>query len=476
MVLILADDLGYGDLGCYGSPVIATPALDWMAREGVRFTDFYAAAPFCSPSRAAILTGRLPVRCGVPYVLFPTEHTGLPPEETTLAEALKTAGFATACVGKWHLGWRREFRPQAQGFDEYYGLLHTNDVEEWTTGKPFHHLSSMEPLSLREGDRVVEAPVDQSRLTERYTGRALDFIRRNRGRPFFLFLSHTMPHIPQHASPAYAGKSRDGVYGDAVEELDGSTGRVLALLRELGIAGRTLVLFTSDNGAGVRGRNPGGAGRFPGRSFGGSNGPLRAGKGTTFEGGIRVPLIAWRPGTLPAGRTESTPASTLDLYPTLLRAAGGVPDPAALDGVDIGGLLAAGAPAPSTRTLFHYFGPQLQAVRQDRWKLIVRVSEPPAPRVPSLWYRHQPAVFERQHRLWLRESLYDLSLDPGEERDVSAVHPEVVARLRDAAGRFDARLRAEARPVRYLPGPRQPAPGEVRTAAHDLGEWAALAR
>ena len=226
-IVILADDLGYGDVGCFGSRTISTPRLDRMAREGVRCTDFYVAAPYCSPSRAALLTGRLPSRCGVPYVLFPCEHTGLPPSEVTLAELLKPAGYATACVGKWHLGWRRELRPMQQGFDEYFGLLHTNDAEPWTVGEAFHQLSMFEPLSLRDGDQVVESPVDQSMLTQKYTRRALDFIGRNWNRPFFLYFAHTMPHIPQHASPAFAGKSKDGVYGDAIEELDWSTGQIL---------------------------------------------------------------------------------------------------------------------------------------------------------------------------------------------------------------------------------------------------------
>ncbi|MBM3854649.1 MAG: arylsulfatase, partial [Verrucomicrobia bacterium] len=172
IILILADDLGYGDIGCYGSEVIATPRLDQMAKEGVRFTDFYVAAPFCSPSRAALLTGRLPARCGVPYVLFPSEHTGLPPGEITLAELLKPAGYATACVGKWHLGWHRSLRPMQQGFDEFFGLLHTNDAREWNVGAPFHQLGMFEPLTLRDGDRVVEAPVEQTLLTQKYTQRA----------------------------------------------------------------------------------------------------------------------------------------------------------------------------------------------------------------------------------------------------------------------------------------------------------------
>jgi arylsulfatase A len=479
IVLILADDLGYGDLGCYGSETIATPRIDRMAREGLRFTDFYVAAPFCSPSRAALLTGRLPARCGVPYVLFPTEQTGLPPREVTLAELLKPAGYATACVGKWHLGWRRELRPQRQGFDEYFGLLHTNDAEEWRTGEPFRQLGMMEPLSLREGDRVVEAPVDQSLLTRRYTERALDFIRRHRDRPFFLYLAHTMPHIPQYASPAFAGRSRDGVYGDAVEELDWSTGQVLDLLHELKLAERTLVIFTSDNGANLRSRKPNPNARFPGRSFGGSNGPLRGGKGTTFEGGIRVPCLAWWPGTIPAGRTDSAPASALDFFPTFGRLCG-APPPAdvTLDGEDITprlyGKSPSAEPGSEPRALFHYFGVQLQAVREGPWKLIVPVGEYPKVRVPSLWFEHQAGLFERQHRLWPRATLFDLADDPGEQADVAAAHPDVVARLLEKARGFDRAFQERCEPVLYLPGPRPPAAGQVRAPGEDLGAWVEL--
>ena len=210
-VIIVADDLGYGDLGCYGAKTIATPRLDALAASGAKFTDFYVAAPFCSPSRASLLTGRYPTQCGVPYVLFPAEHTGLPPDEITLAELLRERGYATACIGKWHLGWDRTFRPRAHGFDEYYGLPHANDSIEWPVGEPFRPVFGLEPLPLIDGDRVVEAPVDQSRLTPRYTERAVRFLHQNQDRPFFLYLAHSMPHIPQYASAAFAGRSKGGI-------------------------------------------------------------------------------------------------------------------------------------------------------------------------------------------------------------------------------------------------------------------------
>lgn len=492
IIVILADDLGYGDLGCYGSQLIATPHLDRMAQEGVRYTDFYVASPFCSPSRAALLTGRLPARCGVPYVLFPSEHTGLPATEVTLAEVLRSAGYATACVGKWHLGWRRELRPQQQGFEEYCGLLHTNDVEEWTVGRPFHQLSLFEPLQLREGDRVIESPVDQALLTRRYTARALDFIRQSRARPFFLYLAHTMPHIPQYASPDFAGRSRDGVFGDCVEEIDWSTGQILELLRELQLDERTLVIFTSDNGAGLRGgkANPGRANtgrantekanpaeRFPGRSFAGSNGVLRGGKGSTWEGGIRVPCIAWWPQTIAAGRTDETPWSALDFLPTFAQLAQ-TPSPpgVTLDGLDCSGLLLGRERPVEPRLLYHYFGVQLQAVREGPWKLFVPVEQPPEIRVPSLWFQHQPGLFERQHRLWPQPTLYNLASDPGEQADVAAAHPEVVSRLLHRARAFDDRFQPQIPQVQYLPGPAPPAPGQVRTDSDRLDEWLTLTR
>ncbi|MEN3942893.1 sulfatase [Prosthecobacter sp. SYSU 5D2] len=483
IILINADDLGYGDLSCYGSKVISTPRLDRLAQEGVRFTDFYVASPFCSPSRAALLTGRLPARCGVPYVLFPTEHTGLPPEEVTLAEMLKPAGYATALIGKWHLGWRRELRPQQQGFDEVFGLRHSNDSEEWTAGKAFFQLSDFEPLTLRDGDRIVEAPVDQALLTEKYTQRALDFIRRQREKPFFLYLPHTMPHIPQYASPVFEGTSKDGVYGDCIQELDASTGRIVDLLAELGIAEKTLVLFTSDNGASMgkkgvaKGKAKAKAERFPGRSNGGSNEPLKMGKGTTWEGGVRVPFIAWWPKTIPAGRVETAPCSTLDFFPTLAALAGVKPDPAVkLDGMDISALLKGEAKGKAQdRLIPHYFGVQLQAVREGEWKLILPVSKLPEMRVASLWFEHQPGLFERQHRLWPEAALYNLTADPGEQVDVAAKHPEIVARLLKKAQEFDQSFQPHIHPVLRLPGPLPPKPGQVSGSNEDLAEWKSLA-
>ncbi len=475
-IVILADDLGYGDLGCYGSKTIATPVLDRMAREGVRFTDAYAASPFCSPSRAALLTGRLPARCGLPYVLFPTEHHGLPAAETTIAERLKPRGYATACIGKWHLGWDAPFRPLAQGFDYFHGLPHTNDVREWRVGDAFTQLSMFSPLTRMEGERVVEQPVDQAELTRHYTEAAVAFIRANRDRPFFLYLPHTMPHVPQYASARFAGKSRGGLYGDCIEEIDWSTGVILDTLRELRLDTRTLVIFTSDNGAPARGSGPAAkkkaaAENFPGRQLAGSNGPLRGGKGGNFEGGVRVPLIAWWPGTIKPRADAAEMISHLDLLPTLA-ALSGAPGPAGvtLDGADLSPLLLRGEPPPA-RPHRYYFGYQPQAVREGKWKLFVAGGERPNPRPVSLWWAHQPALFDAQHRLLAAPELYDLLADPGERSNLAAAHPEVVARLSRDLREFDAALQRDRRPMQIMAGPPPPAPGEVRTPRTDLARF-----
>jgi arylsulfatase A len=488
-IVIVADDLGYGDLACYGSKAIATPRLDRMAKEGVRFTDAYAAAPFCSPSRAALLTGRLPARAGLPYVLFPAEHIGLPPEEITIAELLKQQGYATACIGKWHLGWDAPFRPQRQGFDVFFGTPYSNDSNEWPVGAPFMQVMGLVPFPLIDGDRTIEAPADQSQLTRRYTERAVAFIRANRARPFFIYLPHTMPHVPQYTRAEFGGKSRGGLYGDAVEELDWSTGVILDTLQELRIADRTMVIFTSDNGSPLR-RNPNSpAGkaskapfatkapafateRFPGRAHAGSNADFRGGKGTTFEGGVRVPLLVWQPGTIAGNRVEASPFSHLDFFPTFAGIAGAkLPDDRVYDGHDFGvrlEMIHRAAP------IYHYFGYQLQAVRDRSWKLFFPVAQRPEPRPPSLWWDHQPRLFETQHRLLAAAELYDLSRDPTESKNVAVQNIEEVERLTAMAYQFDTALQRDRRPMQVLDGPAPPAPQTIRTPEMDLSAWKKL--
>ncbi len=448
-IVIFADDLGYGDLGCYGNAVLRTPNLDRLAAEGMRFTDFYAGAPFCSPSRASILTGRYPVRAGVPSVLFPQEKTGLAPGEITFAELLKARGYATACVGKWHLGFEPPMRPTAQGFDAYLGLPYSNDSFKWDGKEPPRIPLAHVELPLIDGEEVIEAPVDQTTLTIRYTERAIRFIREHKDVPFALYLPHTFPHSPQYASPRFDGKSAGGIYGDSVEELDWSVGEVVGALRELGIADRTLVIFTSDNGP-AKGGGLVTDGKE--RWHGGWPGPLRGYKGTTSEGGVRVPAIFWWPGRIAGGVTCGAIASVLDVMPTLAGFAGvALPDDRVIDGADLGPLLVEGEPGPmGERQFCYYFGAQLQAVRRGRWKLILPIKEYPEAMPPTLWYALFPKAFRGHYRLHPEAALYDLESDAGETRDVSREHPDRVEALLRAAREFDRKLQADKRPQTFL--------------------------
>ncbi len=410
IVVIYADDLGYGDLGCYGSPVIRTPNLDRMAAEGLRFTDFYSGAEVCTPSRAALLTGRYALRSGMAAarrVLFPDSKGGLPPAEVTLAEALKDAGYATAHVGKWHLGIHPGSRPLDQGFDRSYGLPYSNDMDK-KPGLPQGSSGSPNPpadgwnVPLLHNGKIIEQPANQSTLTRRYTEQAVAFIREHGQRPFFLYFAHTFPHVPLFASPAFKGKSRAGIYGDAVAELDWSVGEVLATLRKEGLAENTLVIFASDNGPWLTMRDQGG-----------SAGLLRDGKGSTWEGGMRVPGIAWMPGRIQPGVTSEM-ASVLDLYPTaLVLAQAPQPDKLALDGIDLGPLLFHRQPLPE-RPFFYYRGNELFACRVGEWKAHFRTQTGYGQAPLEV---HEPPL------------LFHLGRDPSEKRDVAAAHPDVFERI-----------------------------------------------
>ena len=412
LVVILADDLGYGDLGSYGHPTIRTPSLDRMAAEGLRLTQFYSAAEVCTPSRAALLTGRLPVRNGMTSdrrrVLYPDSARGLPPEEITIAEALKTKGYATACIGKWHLGHLPEYLPTRHGFDLYLGVPYSNDMDR-VRGAPPSAAGVPDPLvahfnvPLLRGESIVERPAEQTTLTRRYTEAAVEFIRANRAQPFFLFLSHTMPHVPLFASEDFAGRSPRGIYGDVVEELDASTGRILETLRAEGLAERTLVFFTSDNGPWLLMKEQGG-----------SAGELREGKGSTWEGGVRVPGIAWWPGRVPAGVVSQELSGTLDLFATGLALAGvPLPQDRPIDGVDLSPILL-GSGAGLRDRHFYYRGAQLFAVRKGWWKAHFKSRSGYG---PDAVVTHDPPA------------LYHLGRDPGELFDVAARHPEVIAEL-----------------------------------------------
>ena len=413
LILVVADDLGWGDLACYGHPTIRTPHLDRMAGEGQRWTSFYAGAPYCTPSRAGLLTGRLPVRSGmaseVRTVLYADSKGGLPASEVTIAELLKGRGYATALVGKWHLGHLPAYLPPRHGFDLYFGIPYSNDMDANPDSPPTrieHPKSEYFDVPLLRGSQVVERPAQQATLTRRYVEESIRLIQANRDRPFFLYLAHTMPHVPLFAGEGFAGRSPRGPYGDVVEEIDWGMGRLFQTLAELGLDRRTLVVFTSDNGP-WRGQ----------RALGGSAGPLRDGKGTTFEGGVRVPAIFWWPGTVAPGVVREM-GSFFDVLPTLAALAGApLPPGRVLDGYDLSPVLRGAGPSPR-RTYFYYRSAALQAVREGRFKLHFFTrpdgnDEPPRPVDPP----------------WL----FDLDQDPGEQYDLAADRPEIVAALRRLA-------------------------------------------
>ena len=425
-VIIFADDQGYQDVGCFNAPLIETPNLDRMAAEGVRFTDFYSAAPSCTPSRAALVTGCYPQRVSLPNVIGPTAQIGINSEELTIAEILKAQGYATACYGKWHLGHHPEFLPTRHGFDEYFGLPYSNDM--WP-GHPTN--KSFPDLPLIQGEEVVELNPDQTMLTTRYTERAVKFIEENKDHPFFVYLPHSMPHVPLHVSDKFKGKSKQGLYGDVIMEIDWSVGQVLSTLKRLGIDENTLVLFTSDNG--------------PWLSYGdhaGSAKPLREGKGTTFDGGQREPCIMRWPGRIPAGTVCGEPCAMFDILPTMAGLASAqVPTDRVIDGKDIWPLMSGQPDAKSPhKALFFYRSNQLQAVRNGNWKLHLPHKYRSCPKPGS---GGKPGAYiQKETGL----ELFDLGQDIGEQHDLCAEHPDIAERLEKMAREFDRQLKAGRRP------------------------------
>ncbi|MBI5774368.1 MAG: sulfatase [Verrucomicrobia bacterium] len=442
VILILADDLGYGDLGCYGSSKNKTPNLDRMAAQGARLTHFNTPAPFCAPTRASLMTGRYPFRCGMPENPAPDggpdrDGLHLPESEVTLGQLFQQAGYATGIVGKWHLGHAKtEWLPTHRGFDEFFGIPYSND---------------MRPVALYEGDQKKEYPLIQANVTKRYTERALNFIERNKARPFFLYLPHAMPHKPLAVSEDYYKKSGAGLYADVMSELDWSIGQLFAKLKELGLDEKTFVAFTSDNGA----------------WFGGSCGGLRGMKGSSYEGGYRVPCVARWPGKIPAGHVSAQPAVMMDLFATALKIANiAPPKDRVIDGRDILPLFTSGAKSPH-KVVLGAQGARLATARDERWKLHVI-----AP-------RDMFAAFDKPGERWIDSrapdgvtilapyeqaqpgehpgrrtgdrpkamQLFDLLADPGEQRDVAAQNPQVMVRLKKA---FDeiARDAPEPPPVK----------------------------
>ncbi len=414
-VIVFTDDQGYGDLGCFGHPTIHTPHLDRMAAEGQKWTQFYVAASVCTPSRAALMTGRLPIRNGMTddrrRVLFPDSAGGLPPEEITIARALKDAGYVTACIGKWHLGHLPQYLPTSHGFDSYFGIPYSNDMDR-VAESPRGREAFWEPrieywdVPLMRGEQIVERPADQRTITRRFSDEAIKIIRENRDRPFFVYLAHSMPHVPLFRSDEFAGRSLRGLYGDVIEEIDDGVGRIVEAIKELELDRNTLVVFTSDNG--------------PWLTFdqhGGTAGLLREGKGSTWEGGMRVPMILWGPGLVKPGVVHDL-GSTMDLFTTCIRLAGGaVPDDRPIDGVDLSPVLRGEGPSPRNN-MFFYRGTRLFAVRHGRFKAHF-MTQPAYGGDPA--EEHDPPL------------LFDLGEDPSEKFNVAGQHPEVLAELRRIA-------------------------------------------
>jgi arylsulfatase len=427
VVLIFMDDLGYGDLGCYGAVQYQTPNLDQMASQGMRFTNFVTAQAVCSASRAALLTGCYPNRIGISGALMPSAKNGIHEAETTLAELLKQKGYATAIFGKWHLGHHQQFLPLQHGFDEYFGIPYSNDM--WPVdynGQPPAEGSSKKafpPLPLIQNNQKMEEITNldgQAQLTSRLTEKAIDFIQRNRKKPFFLYLPHPMPHVPINASSKFKGKSKQGLYGDVIMEIDWSVGQILNTLKAQGLEKNTLVIVTSDNG--------------PWFNFGnhaGSTGGFREGKGTTFEGGHRVPCLMRWPGRIPAGTVCNQLSATLDILPTIASLCQLQLPQHKIDGVDLSPLLRGELDANPRQTFYYYYRRNaLEAVRMGNWKLVLehpgRTYEgfkPGKDGYPGTVNENAP----------VSSALYDLRRDPGERYDVKEVYPQLVLDLQKLA-------------------------------------------
>ena len=415
IIVILADDLGYGDLGCYGHPTIRTPNMDRMAREGMRFTQFYVAANVCTPSRAALLTGRLPVRYGVAGsenrgVFFPNSSKGLPQTELTIARLLKSVNYTTGVIGKWHLGHLPQYLPASHGFDYYFGIPYSNDM------RPENENGGWPALPVYRNTHVIEQGPDQTGLTKRYTDEAVEFIRKNKDKPFFLYYPNNFPHVPLYASKDFSGTSKRGLYGDVVSELDWSVGKVLATLKELKLDKNTLVIFTSDNGPWLTQKENGG-----------SAGLLFEGKGSAYEGGMRVPAIAWWPGTIKEGQISEALATTMDILPTVASLSGAsLPTDRAYDGESMLPLFT-GQKKQVREMVFYYHRTDLYAVRKGPWKAYFITKPSFKKDIPAVV--HDTAV------------LINIEADPSEKYDVSRQHPDVVKDLTAEYQKFKASVK-----------------------------------
>ncbi|MBB6051838.1 sulfatase family protein [Armatimonas rosea] len=448
IVLIFADDLAYADVGCFGAKDIRTPHIDSLARDGVRFTDFYVAQPVCSASRAALLSGCYSGRVGIQGALGPASKIGISADETILPQVLKAKGFATGAVGKWHLGHLPEFNPTRHGFDEWLGLPYSNDMWPNHPDTP----RAYPPLQLMDGEKPVETILNLEQmgtLTQRYTDRAVGFIEKHAGkRPFFLYVAHSMPHVPLAPGKKWQGRSQRGTFGDVIEELDDSVGQVLAALKRTGVERETLVIFTSDNG--------------PWLSYGehaGSAGPLREGKGTCWDGGVREPFVARWPGHIRPCSVITEPAMTIDLLPTIAKLTGAPLPKNKLDGKDIWPLLSGDtrAKSPQEAYFFYYNTNELQAVRSGRWKVMLPQSYRSLGPYPETARGGKPVTYKMAKIT--RPLLFDLVADPGETTDLAAQHPEILKRLlalaeqaREELGDGPNRIGKGIRPVGRVPG------------------------
>jgi arylsulfatase A len=435
IILIYTDDQGYADVGVFGAKGFETPNLDELANNGIQFKDYYSAAPTCTPSRAALLTGCYPVRVGLPFVIGPKgpdwtkgkENIGLSTKEMTIAKLLKQKNYATCCIGKWHLGDKKEFLPPRQGFDYYFGLPYSNDMYKKTDPR-------YPDLPLIENEKVIELNPDQSQLTKRYTEKTLSFIEKNKNYPFFIYLAHNMPHVPIFASEKFRGKSKRGLYGDVIEEIDWSVGEIVKKLKELNLYSNTIIIYTSDNG--------------PWLIYGdhaGSAGVLSEGKFTTFEGGQREPCIISWPQKIPKGVISDVPFSSIDFLPTLATITGTKLSELKIDGKNVLQLWMdkSGAENPH-EALYFYAEYELQAVRWRNWKLHFP-HEYNSVKVPGRDGK-QGIGIEKKIEL----SLFDLSNDPEEKINLADKHPDIVKKMSEMAKTFDAELKKDARPCGKL--------------------------
>jgi arylsulfatase A len=425
VIVIFTDDQGYQDLGCFGSPDIRTPRIDQMAKEGMRLTSFYSANPVCSASRAALLTGCYPKRVlAEKTVLFPRDREGLNPAETTIADMFKEAGYATACVGKWHLGHHPEFLPTRQGFDSYFGIPYSNDMShpegtkrpkygQWDTYWKDRQSSALWKTPLLRDEEIIEHPVDQRMITRRYTDEALSFIRKSneQSKPFFLYLAHSMPHVPLYLPDTLHDPKSPYPYRDVIEHIDEQVGRIIDLLGQLRLTQNTLVIYTSDNGPWLRFKHHGGQAL-----------PLREGKGTTFEGGMRVPCVVWGPGRIQAGSKSDEMMSTIDLLPTFSSLAGvKLKTNGPIDGLDQSAMILGNG--PTVRNEFLYYARNLQAFRQGNYKL---------------------------RKMGKSVQLYDLSKDIGEKENLAGQKPELAQKLIARMSQLDEEVTSGMRPIGSL--------------------------